>query len=473
MRRRIGIGTILLLAVGLATLPLAGVVSALDSDGAAQEPAGQAVEEEPRSAGKVAPALTEEQLYQVSVRERFGLDIRPDHVRALTGFPDSWMGIPLTETELQEMERRRLLLEPVALIEKLVRTRAPQTYAGVWLDQAAGGAVVVAMTDESDLPLADVRATLPAEAELRVETVRNSEAALLQQLNDVNADWDTIDALGIDLLSTGLLTMENTVLVRLRSGAQESDRERLLSRYGHPPTLRVIVQEGEAGFGTDRFSTTGALYGGRALSMGCTNALSAKGRITGSQFGITAGHCGNSGPVYQGNFSNGDPLGRLVPGDNGFYTSDPTFCDCTGFGPLPDGKATNRVIINNNFGDLHTYTMWADEPGDYEIGRPICVSGISSNRVRCEYIRMRLATYRDTLRDGTTSRMQNQIEMWCNIIKGDSGAPAGDGPTWMGVLSGGTYTETYCGNPNSATWISRVMYVDNYTNNVPNLRAEP
>lgn len=151
-----------------------------------------------------------------------------------------------------------------------------------------------------------------------------------------------------------------------------------------------------------------------------------------------------------------------------------TFCDCVGFGPLPAGKATNGVIVNSANQDVYTYTRWADDPGDYEVTRPICISGATTDRVLCDEIRNRLDGYTESI-GGYRTTLKNALLMFCPARDGDSGAPAGNEGTWLGIVAAGSSNGgVACGDYTRGTAIiSRAMYVDNITNNVPNLPVEP
>lgn len=198
------------------------------------------------------PPLTQVQLFEIAERRRLGLDSSPNYVRGLDGqkLPPSWMNIRLTAAELEEFERRTRVGLSFGRVEKLMKKRAPTTFGGIWLDHEAGGVAVVATTDRASLPLADVRALLPADAAIRVETVQNSEASLRQMHAELIDDWTELETLKINALRIGLHVRENIVEVRLASKSPESDVDRFLQRYGYSPTLRVRIQEAQAGFGS-------------------------------------------------------------------------------------------------------------------------------------------------------------------------------------------------------------------------------
>lgn len=244
-------GGVLLLVVGTsAVLVLPADLTApesVDIVAAAGPAAAPATRSQSSRPSPSPPPLTEDQLFQMSERKRFGLEHSPDYVRSLEGqrFPPSFFSIPLTAADLAEFDRRDRVGQSFERIQKFLRKQSPESFGGVWLDHAAGGVAVVATTDEASVPLAELHALLPDGAVLHVKTVRNSEAALLELHNKLGADRKRLDALGFDIATGGVPIMENKVTVGLRKGSPQSDVPRLLERYGHHPGLSVSVLEYE------------------------------------------------------------------------------------------------------------------------------------------------------------------------------------------------------------------------------------
>lgn len=235
MPLRRGTSAVLLLIAGVLAASMSGAGATVGGGNAVpdrESVAGAAVDGEAASIPATTPrALTEEQSFQISVRERFGLETAPDYVRTLEGLQDSWMGIPLSASELEEMERRNyLLLESLDLVKELLKARSRSTFAGAWVDHRAGGVAVVATTERDSVPLAEVRALLPADAVLRVDLVTNTEAELVAQLAELEADRRALALLGIDVVGTPLLLTQNTVAVWLAVGSPPSDVDRVLER---------------------------------------------------------------------------------------------------------------------------------------------------------------------------------------------------------------------------------------------------
>lgn len=206
----------------------------------------------------------------------------------------------------------------------------------------------------------------------------------------------------------------------------------------------------------------------------CTGTLSAVSNTRGRLWGVTAGHCTYQGNVFQGG-AGGTWLGYGIGPDNGWFQGTSTNCDCTIFGfnnqGLPAGKATNQVIVND--GHLFTYGKWASRTENYPMGRRICVSAQNTDLVVCDAIRSLVDFYTDT-RLGRTQTVTNQIRMHCSGFLGDSGAPAGDGPTWLGIAGGFTLNGArgLCGDPNRYTLVSRVQFLPAVAHATPNLPAQ-
>ncbi len=413
--------------------------------------------------------------HAADVRHRFGLSTDPaviEQSEGQEGLDKSYLGIPLRDSEVAEMQRRDQVGQRLEAVSNRLRDHQANKFAGAWLDQARGGRVIVASTNASSVSRAELLALLPLGSELEVRQVEVSETNLDAIYDRVSAETGALAAKGIEVAGIGTEVMENHVRIDLAYGASHADVRFVQQRYGTRGVL-VDVLPASTGPAASRFATTGPLYGGARIVVNgyaCTAALTAKGRSGVYQYGITAGHCYNGGSYRQGS-SSGSSLGQGIKEDNGFFRGTTTTCDCTDFGSI-NGKQTNSVIVNG--GSLYTFGNYASVSGNYYAGRPMCISGATTNAVLCDQIRVINQT--DTYSElGHKTTVTNMIRMYCPIRGGDSGAPTGNGPTWLGVADyGNSWTDgsNKCGDHLVFLDASKVMYVRSVTGDTPNLPAQ-
>jgi hypothetical protein len=242
-------------------------------------------------------------------------------------------------------------------------------------------------------------------------------------------------AQGIHLSSWALSPDHNQVEVRLADGSSDGDVQKLLNLYG---SAGLSVSVGDAThFTASRTATTGTLYGGSrifgnsSISGECTLALNGKATDGSGYYGITDGHCAgiyDANPVRRGTTS-GPSLNYTQ--QNVFYGYSQTNCDCLVFGYLPGTVSTNSVIVDS--GNTFPYTSYAGYADDYVQNRAACISGATSNKVLCDKIRNPRSSY-----SGGGITVVDQFQVYCGVLGGDSGAPVGDGGTWLGINSNGT-----------------------------------
>lgn len=413
------------------------------------------------------------------VRVRFGLRSDPGYVaqvaRQAKSSDDAPLGVPLTSAERREMARREAVGESLGRVEQAVEHAQPGSFAGTWLDQAAGGVAVVATTSPNRVSVSALQALLPLGAQLRVEQVRNSAAALAAAQEHVMADLPRWRQRGVQVASVGTFPQDNLVRVRLNPGIPPTALAAFRAAYDSD-VVRIDLSPAALAPTASRTATTGTLYGGARIvwypgsgqyEYLCTASTYAK--INTENYGTTAGHCGK-GPLYTQGSDLGDSLGAGQR--NGFYDSTQSTCDCTIYGPIGT-KHSSQVIVGG--GSLYTYTNYAASTANLYVGRPACISGATTNAVLCDQIRA------NNVADPLTEQGHNvtiiyMIELWCPDRPGDSGAPVGDGPTWLGINSAGFNqegTSNACGDDTKGVVdASPVRFLQTVTGAVPGVPAQ-
>lgn len=185
--------------------------------------------------------------HQQAMRVEFGLRHDPAYIRpvdARVHEPNMILGVPMTAAEVREMQYRDVIgMHLAALGEKLAQAE-PATFAGVWLDQAAGGVPVIASTQPADVDRALVASMLPAGVDVQFRTERSSSQYLNALAAKIQNDAQHGDLASFSTLSAGTLPMQNEVRVDLPSDASPADVAAVYARYG-PQGLTVDRDAGK------------------------------------------------------------------------------------------------------------------------------------------------------------------------------------------------------------------------------------
>ncbi|MDQ5807516.1 MAG: hypothetical protein M3320_02465, partial [Actinomycetota bacterium] len=124
------------------------------------------------------------------------LNVEPAHVAATLVDPDALKGlgtygIPLTASERTELAQRGAAADAIdTAVEPFVagHATARNHYAGAWLDQAAGGLIRVAFTQNAQAYVDQLKASFPYPARLSAVTVARTEQALESLRQNVQHD---------------------------------------------------------------------------------------------------------------------------------------------------------------------------------------------------------------------------------------------------------------------------------------------
>ncbi|MCW3818034.1 S1 family peptidase [Micromonospora sp. DR5-3] len=193
-----------------------------------------------------------------------------------------------------EAARRLALQEFSAPLAEKLAGEHPDTYGGMWLDQAAGGVLMVGATDAAAVRAAVAGA--PDAAHVRVVLVRHP----LRQLTD--AATRLAGALGLTAGEDVLVDQERNGIVVLTGDRIAADDPRLpgaLAGAGVPATAQPRVAGTAVPKACDpRYCPQAPMRGGIRLDVprddgtvgGCTVGFNVRSR-TGKAYILTAGHC--------------------------------------------------------------------------------------------------------------------------------------------------------------------------------------
>lgn len=398
--------------------------------------------------------------YQTELRTEFGLRHDLEYLNGLSERSDldtAALGIPLTPAETTEITLRGRLDSVLGAIESTLGSSP--LYAGVSIDQAAGGKISLALTEEpsssatSAALVATARTLLPAGVALEVTELPYSQKTLKSAYEQLNADL--IAGKFKDFTIAQISQTPAAVTVYVSDGSPDALLQRLRSLHDFP--FVSVKAAGPVDFQDDRNRQTGDLLGGLAISAEqnrpasggsyCTSGYSfAKGGSSGtSYYEITAGHCGPAGwrwhlgdEPQSGQPGYGNFFGTATSNNGALYGTT-SKCDCQSIGPVPASAATKRVLTSNTA--TFAYTNLPSNTNDaagYGIGKRVCVSGATYGQTHggdivCGTIRSQNNT--DSYNGSTqiTNLIQTSIR---STQSGDSGAPVGSGGDFMGIHQG-------------------------------------
>jgi hypothetical protein len=222
----------------------------------------------------------------------FGLRADRDFVGSLVGPESEFAGVPLTVDEEREMARRQRVQLGLGPLKDLLWSTP--TFGGLYIDQAGGGILDVALTavPEGGL-IAAIGAAAPDEAAVRFRVVANTQQeldAVHQAVEDL-AHEDSDTSRGIGAIRTDI--RKNVVTVEVRATDRTRIEPELVQRFGD----RVSVADPNAFVNdvcSNRSSCTPYRAGIQIYRSGasCTSAFLAKKNGVATYYMLTAGHCG-------------------------------------------------------------------------------------------------------------------------------------------------------------------------------------
>lgn len=239
-------------------------------------------------AGPIEAASDDEQL-ALAVRRQFGLSTDLGQVRSLSGRePSPLAGVPLTGAEERDMESRRFVQENLAKV-KAYGVSTGDAYGGLYIDQAAGGVVVVSFVGQPDAHRAAIDSVAPAGAELRLRSVAFSYAQLADLHGRIERELLAGDPAAAHIVSVDTSIAANTVRVAVDT-QDVVVTDGLRKRYGSGALSVIFAREAVApDVCNSRFDCGPPWRGGIALNNACTSNFVA--RSGGVYHLLTAGHC--------------------------------------------------------------------------------------------------------------------------------------------------------------------------------------
>jgi hypothetical protein len=343
------------------------------------------------------------------------------------GANDRW-GVPLTTSEGVEMERRQAISDSLdALLPKLTEIAG---YAGIYVDQRAGGVVDIAFVDDPESHRAAILDALPPNTEIRLRKAQRSWDELVTIQHEIRNDAPFWGSQGVALFSVSANVIANRVEVGV-SDARPSIAQLFSDRYGSDAIS--LAENGSASVTscTSRSDCPGPPFRGglkitrSGTTYSCSNAffVTQSGHVR----YMTAGHCsgGAVGTVFT---HPGLPGGMSTVKTNSYYSG--TQADAATLGEL-------TTTYDNDWVYRTSTTVWDIDTADtgIAVGDPVCLSGYRADATRCGTI---VNTSIDVCINCGSGVfwLLDQVEVSYSWLFGDSGGAAHSGALAMGIQSG-------------------------------------
>lgn len=401
--------------------------------GAVAGPAPASDERLPHAGGPPRPAQeTTADLIQRSVRLRLRHGLRADvpFVQRLvvSGEPRGreLFSIPLTQDEEREMRVRLGVSRRLPALERRARRLWPKSFAGLYLDQRAGGLVRIGFTRDVAARVRRLRSNFAYDERLRGFLARHSLAKLRRVHRRVSSDRAALRRRGIEVAGIADRIPRNRVEIGV-DGVSPGVRTFLRDRYGRATSVvRADARRREE----DRYDTIPPWRAGLEIysTYVCTMGFISRDEVVigyTQYFVMTAGHCGpNNSEWYHG----GAYVGQMVRNDY----RDGSVADSAAI-EIPAIDANNHLFVNANEPARDVTSIQSEH--DDNVGDFVCSSG-RTTLLECGNIND--TNFEVTYDDGRTFREQRLSSALTD--SGDSGAPQFVGGEAYGILSGGYVT---------------------------------
>jgi sugar lactone lactonase YvrE len=361
----------------------------------------------------------------------------------------SWerWGVPLRTSDVAELEyRENYTAHNRQLIDEWASAHYPNTYAGYYIDNRAGGIMHVGFTQEQSARLAELEQQLPLIATDRLQVYPTpppkARVDLTKLVSEVNQAWLSNGTLKSLITETGISESKDTVEVGTSNVSQVQSV--LAGLFGAQAPITVIYQPEENEDFSSRFKTSGRILAGDNIlnkDGACTAGFGAyedrTNKFTGqpirARFLLTAGHCFSleayvhrSPYIDLSHIDSWTGVGEVTRSAFGVY-GQVFETDAEAIRLESDGLAPNFI-------HGHSESVPIGKPEVVHPGSTVCYSGARTGGVKCkEVISIRAVRppKRNFLIVGYMVAFETQ--------PGDSG-----GPVWnpksggaVGLVSGG------------------------------------
>ena len=208
----------------------------------------------------------------IQLREAFGLRADPEYVAQVAEDPAATtaeLGIPLLPAEAAEIRRRFAAQDRMGALTAYGAEHRDQ-FGGLYIDQQAGGTVVLLFTGDIAQHQRAVAALAPAGVRTVVRQVRHTEAELEALQQQLTREMDALQPRGVEFITSWTDVERN--IVQLEAKSNDPTLEATLEA-AHPGMVDVVIhplpgpwRNAEAGEGW-RLVTFGETDNGEAYNV--------------------------------------------------------------------------------------------------------------------------------------------------------------------------------------------------------------
>jgi hypothetical protein len=232
---------------------------------------------------------------ELRFRRDFGLSTDLGLVRALMADPtayDGGYGVALMPAELADLQRRLAIEEQMNPLEE--HAQAQPSFAGLWIDQRAGGVITVAFAGDATTQRTEIEALAPSGSTVQVIDVEYTLAELEATLELVEAQRLELKDRGLWIRELGIDPRPNRVEVAVEELTDSAVAE-LHARFGDAIVVEQSGNPTPTGC-TDRYHCIGppvraGLAAPTNSSYPCSLGFLVKQSGAPGTGWLTAGHC--------------------------------------------------------------------------------------------------------------------------------------------------------------------------------------
>lgn len=244
--------------------------------------------------GTSSAAATRAEANAIRFRETFGFQSGLAFVRAAaeeqSRYSNMDYGVPLDTAEVAELNRRAAIQEAIDPMVEKVATN--DTFAGVYLDQKAGGVPVFMFTADLSERTEGLSRIVPAEFGFRTRLAARTYEELTRLNDRIESTWEQLKAEGIDIVSAGIRTDLNVIEIGVH-GLTQATSERIEDEFG--PGIVVVEDHVAHADACLSVSNCRPIKGGLKITRPggayCTSGFVVKTLNTSEIMLLTAGHC--------------------------------------------------------------------------------------------------------------------------------------------------------------------------------------
>jgi hypothetical protein len=195
----------------------------------------------PTPTARTAPT-TEEMTSAFRFRTTFGLRADDAWIRAVFNDPasDRSFGVPLLPSEVAAVMNAQAAANAVSDIVAAYGATAPEDWAGMYVDQQAGGTVVARFKANVDKHRTALLALLPAGAKVDVRSATWSDAELRGFIAQVEQETDWFPTIGTKLFTVEIAGLDNLGGIDVRFDGPKAKAGAIEAHFGNPPWLRAV-----------------------------------------------------------------------------------------------------------------------------------------------------------------------------------------------------------------------------------------